>query len=120
MILVDTSVWVDHLRVGNEALAELLDRAEVLAHPWVIGELALTGVKRESLALLMDLPQAELATEDEVRDLISEQRLSEAGIGKVDTQLLTVARHASACTLWTDDSRLAPLAEQLGVGFRPQ
>jgi predicted nucleic acid-binding protein len=120
MILVDTSIWADHLRVGNKALAELLDRAEVLTHPWVIGELALAGVKRETLALLMDMPQAALATDDEVRYVISAERRLEAGIGDVDTQLLAAARRATGGTLWTDDSRLAQVAEQLGVCFRPE
>jgi predicted nucleic acid-binding protein len=65
VILVDTSVWIDHLRAGDATLVGLLDAAEVLGHPFVLGELALGGLRQRELVLtaLGDLPQASVATD---------------------------------------------------------
>lgn len=115
MILVDTSVWIDHLRAGNTTLIRLLERGEVLAHPWVVGELALGNLRRrdEILGLLNGLPRATPAGELEVLALIERQRLWGTGIGYVDAQLLASTRLTSA-TLWTSDRRLAAAASRLG------
>ncbi len=121
MILVDTSLWVDHLRSGNAALARLLDNSAVLAHPWVTGELALSNLSRhaEVLGLLRCLPQATAADNDEVLGLIEQQSLYGTGIGYVDAQLLAACRLTPDTRLWTRDKRLSAVAARLRLGFQP-
>jgi hypothetical protein len=121
VILVDTSLWIDHLRSGNDVLADLLDNSAVLAHPWVTGELALGNLthRAEILALLRALPQATLAEHDEVLLLIEQQALSGAGIGYVDAQLLAASRLTPDTKLWTTDKRLANIAAGLGLEYQP-
>ena len=115
MILVDTSVWVDHFRVGEPALAHLLDYGLVLAHPWVTGELALGHLaqRQEILALLAGLPSAEIATDAEVAGLIEAEHLYGLGVGYVDAQLLAATRLTADARLWTADKRLAAIARRL-------
>ncbi len=117
MILVDTSVWIDHLRVGEPALVVLLEQGGVLGHPWVIGELALGQLSRreEILTLLGNLPQAALATSDEVMTVIEGRRLSGRGIGYVDAHLLASTMLTADARLWTRDKRLAATAADLGL-----
>ena len=121
MILVDTSVWVDHLRRGGPELVALLDRGSVLVHPWVVGELALGDLRDrdEVLSLLGGLPQATMATDDEVLALIEQESLHGTGIGYVDAQLLAAARLTPGAALWTRDRSLAQAATRLGSGFDP-
>jgi predicted nucleic acid-binding protein len=116
VILVDTSVWVEHLRRGLPRLATLLQEGEVLIHPWVIGELACGNLRNRSqvLDLLQGLPEAPLASDAEVLLLIERDRLMGRGIGYVDAHLLAAAR-LSDCRLWTQDRRLAAVAEEQGV-----
>lgn len=120
MILVDTSVWIDHLRDGSTPLAGLLARGEVLGHPWVLGELALGRLQSRGdiLGLLSRLPQAARATEAEVLALIERQELWGIGIGYVDAQLLAASRLTPA-TLWTNDRRLAAAASRIGTAVDP-
>lgn len=101
MILVGTSVWVDHLRVGDAGLAELLERSLVLGHPWVAGELRLGRIRQRAdvLDLLAGLPRAVVASPDEMARMIERHRLFGLGIGYVDAQLL-------ASTKLTPDARL--------------
>lgn len=115
MILVDTSVWVDHLRTGDAALASLLDEGQVLTHPFVIGELACGNLRRrgELLALLSELPQARHATYDEVLYYIERHRLMGLGIGYVDAHLLASVSLTEAAHLWTRDKRLTAVARRL-------
>lgn len=117
MILVDTSVWIDHLRTGEPELAALLHDGQVLAHPWVTGELALGHLTRRAdvLGLLQHLPQATTATDPEVLALIDRHRLSGLGVGYVDTQLLAATLLTTAARLWTRDRRLSAIADRLGV-----
>lgn len=112
MILVDTSVWVDHLRKGNDALAALLLKAEVACHPMVIGELACGNLERreEVLALLHALPSTERVSDDEVLFFIEQHRLGGRGLGLVDMHLLASCA-LSAATLWTFDRRLQQAAD---------
>ncbi|MGI8646901.1 MAG: VapC toxin family PIN domain ribonuclease [Acidimicrobiales bacterium] len=119
MILVDTSVWVDHFRSENSLLTELLQRLEVCAHPWVTGELALGNLRQrvETIGLLNSLPQATLATNDEVMKLISAELLYGIGIGYVDAQLLAAARLTPGVQLWTQDKRLEAAAVKLGCAY---
>lgn len=118
MILVDTSVWIDHLRVGDPELGRLLDRGLVLGHVFVRGELACGNLRRraEVLVLLADLPQAVVAEDGEVLALIERQRLMGRGIGYVDAHLLAATLLTPGARLWTRDVRLAAVAGQLGVG----
>ena len=117
MILVDTSVWVDHLRAGEPALVHLLDHGLVLAHPWVTGELALGHLsqRQDILGLLTGLPSAEIATDAEVLALIEAEQLSGLGIGYVDAQLLAATRLTADTRLWTADKRLAVVARRLNL-----
>ena len=120
MILVDTSVWIDHLRSRDATLAQLLNTSSVLAHPWVIGELALGNLsgRDEVIALIRGLPRAVLADDDEILRLIEQESLYGAGIGYVDAQLLAATRLTPDTSLWTRDKRLSTVAEQLGLNFK--
>jgi predicted nucleic acid-binding protein len=117
VILVDTSIWIDHLRTGDPELVELLRESQVLGHPWVTGELALGHLSRRSeiLGLLHNLPQATVATDDEVLTLIDKRQLFGLGIGYVDAHLLSATALTPAARLWTRDKRLALVAAQHGL-----
>ncbi len=118
MILVDTSVWVGHLRKGDRRLAELLTASNVLMHPFVIGELACGNLRKRDqiLALLKDLPRASVAMDDEALFFIERHTLMGRGLGFVDVHLLaSVALHGTA-RLWTRDKRLRAAADSLGIG----
>ena len=119
MILVDTFAWVEHLRRGLPRLATLLQEGEVLIHPWVIGELACCNLRNRSqvLELLQGLPAATVASDAEVLLLIEGDRLMGRGIGYIDAHLLASAR-LSHCRLWTQDRRLAAVAQEQGLGVR--
>lgn len=121
MILVDTSVWIDHFRSGNPALARLLDNNAVVTHPWVTGELALGNLsdRDEVIGLLRALPQAIVADDDEVLQLIEHEPLHGAGIGYVDAQLLASTKLTPDTRLWTSDKRLATVTARAGLGFQP-
>jgi len=115
VILVDTSVWVEHLRHGLPRLATLLQDGEVLIHPWVIGELACGTLsnRRQVLELLQGLPAATVASDAEVLLLIERDQLMGRGIGYIDVHLLASAR-LSHCCLWTQDRRLVAVAQEKG------
>jgi predicted nucleic acid-binding protein len=117
MILVDTSIWIDHLRASDEQLVRLLDSGQVLAHPFVIGELALShlGNRDAVLGALQDLPQAGLATESEVFRFIGEKFLFGLGIAYVDAHLLAAVLLTPGSLLWTRDKRLLAASVQLGI-----
>jgi predicted nucleic acid-binding protein len=117
VILVDTSIWVEHLHVGNEDLAALLNGGEVLGHPFVIGELALGNLRPRDpfLSDLRDLPQAIAAEDEEVLRLIDCHALFGDGIGYVDAHLLAATRLTAGSKLWTRDRRLHLVAAQLGL-----
>jgi predicted nucleic acid-binding protein len=117
MILVDTSVWVDHLRTNDKALIALLDTGAVLAHPFVIGELALGNLRQREIVLnaLSDLPQASLATDTEVLYFIDRHTLFGRGIGYIDAHLLAAVQLTAGAELWTKDKRLHGVANELGL-----
>ncbi len=121
MILADTSVWIDHLRKGNHALAACLDEGELLMHPLVLGELACGHLpqRQQLLALWQRLPQALRATDAEVLHLIEQRRLMGRGIGYIDAHLLTSAVLSGARGVWTRDRRLADIAASLGCSAQP-
>jgi predicted nucleic acid-binding protein len=121
VILVDTSVWVEHLRRGSPRLRRLLEDGEVLNHPFVTGELACGSLARraEVLGLLRALPAPTVATDDEALDLVDGhglhgRGLHGRGIGWIDVHLVASAR-LSGAWLWTLDRRLAREAQRLGV-----
>ncbi len=116
MILVDTSIWIDHLRSGRASLAQLLERGLVLGHPWVTGELAMGHLaqRREIIGLLGRLPQAALATTDEVLTFVERHELYGTGLGFVDAQLMAATQLTPDGRLWTADRRLATAASRLG------
>jgi len=117
VILVDTSVWIDHLRRHNKTLAQLLHAGMVLTHPFVIGELALGDLRQREVVLtaLSDLPCAGVATEPEVLHFIDQYALFGRGVGYVDVHLLAAVRLTPGVELWTNDKRLQKVAVQLGM-----
>jgi predicted nucleic acid-binding protein len=121
VILVDASVWVDHLRDGDSTLIGWLERGEVLCHPWVVGELAPGHLhnREEILTLLAALPQATVATAPEVLAVIDRHRLHGRGISYVDVQLLASTLLTAETGLWTHDKRLAAVASDLGRAATP-
>ena len=118
MILVDTSVWVDHLRRGDAQMVALLEGAKVIVHPFIVGEIACGSLAdRETvLELLLDLPMATVADAGEVLTFIQRHRLYGKGIGYVDVQLLAAVALTEGAALWTRDKRLCAVAEALGRG----
>jgi predicted nucleic acid-binding protein len=121
VILADTSVWIDHLRAGDAVLGDFLDRGRVLGHPFVTGELALGNIKQRDIVLraLRRLPQATVASHEEVLHLVEVLPLYGLGIGYVDAHLLAAIRLTAAAKLWTRDRRLRKVATQLGLAAAP-
>lgn len=120
MILVDTSIWIDHLSAVDSHLSELLDGNEVLMHPWILGELACGHLanRRVTLESLQDLPEVSVAGDEEVRFLIEEHKLMGRGIGYLDMHLLAAVKlHRSL--LWSRDKRLLKAAAELQVAHMP-
>lgn len=117
MILVDTSVWVDHFRQGDAKLIELLNANSVVMHPFVIGEIACGSLadRETTLDLLQSLPPAAVAETEEILAFIESQNLFGKGIGYVDVHLLASAALARI-KLWTRDKRLLVVAGELGYG----
>ena len=119
MILVDTSVWIDHLHKGIPALSGALEGEEVLTHPFIIGELACGEIKARSevLHLLAALPSSIVASDEEVLPFIERHRLMGRGIGYIDVHLLASVMLTEAAQLWTRDKRLVALAAELRIAF---
>jgi hypothetical protein len=117
VILADTSVWVDHLRKGDAALATLLSGGQVVVHPFVIGELACGYLERrdEILSLLTALPPAKPVEHHEALAFVARQGLQGKGLGWIAVHLLASAR-ITGCSLWTRDKALSAAAEAAGVG----
>ncbi len=116
MVLVDTSVWVSHLRAGNPWFERLLNDGDVVCHPFIIGELACGGLKNrnEILSLLKALPQAQTAESDEILLFIESKRLFGTGLGFVDVHLLASAL-LTKMLLWTADKPLQTAADKLNI-----
>jgi len=120
MVLVDSSVWIAHLREGNSAMADLLMKELVLMHPFIRGELACGNLK-DRITLLSDLstlPQAHRASDAEVMHLIDARKLWGRGLGWIDAHLLAAAL-VSRCRFWTLDKRLRTAAADLELSFEP-
>ena len=118
MILVDTSVWIDHFRTDRSKLGNLLSQTQVMVHPFVIGELACGNLKNRAPILgdLEALPAAVTATHEEVLRLVEVRRLGGLGIGWIDAHLLASAI-LSKCQLWTLDTKL--LRASIAAGIHP-
>lgn len=119
MILVDTSVWIGHLHRADEHVARLLETAEVLTHPMVIGEIALGTIKNRAqlLQALDDLPTAVSAADDEFLAFIEQRAPFGRGLNLVDTHPLASALLTPETRLWTRDRRLRGVAEGISVAY---
>lgn len=117
MILADSSIWIDHLRRPDPALAELMDNAWLLVHPFVIGEVALGHLREREkvLDLMTTFFEPVLPTHDEVIEVVYRHDLAGSGLGWVDVHLLASAMVTVDAALWTRDKTLARVAERLGV-----
>ncbi|HWE86204.1 MAG TPA: PIN domain-containing protein [Terracidiphilus sp.] len=116
MILVDTSVWIDHLRTPESQLQSFLQNGQIVTHPLVRLELALGSIANRAAVLveLAKLPQAPIADTDDLFHLIEARKLERKGIGVTDLHLLASALLDRSISIWTRDRRLAEIAEQLG------
>jgi predicted nucleic acid-binding protein len=119
MILVDTSVWIDHLHSGEPLLAAALEAARVMMHPFVLGELACGNLANRSdvLELLGNLPAAPTATDPEALDFIERRALMGRGIGYIDVHLLASVALSGDAHLWTRDRRLGAAATDLELAY---
>lgn len=117
MILVDTSVWIDHLRHGDVELAKLLNAGQVLTHRFVIGELALGNLQNRNIVLsaLQNLPPVTVASDEEALHFIENNALFGTGIGYIDAHLLAAVRLSPGALLWTRDKRLLVESARLGL-----
>jgi predicted nucleic acid-binding protein len=119
VILVDTSIWIDHLHRSSSQLVGLLETASVLTHPMVIGELSLGSIRerRKVIDGLHGLPMATSASHDEVMILVERRSLFGRGLSLVDAHLLASVITTGQTQLWTRDKRLSEAAAVLGVAF---
>ena len=118
MVLVDTSVWIEHLRKRNRTLIALLEQEEVLLHPFVLGELACgnLGNRREIIALLHALPVITKADDDEILFFVDRHGLMGRGVGLIDMHILASCKLEGA-KLWTRDKRLRVMASDMELEF---
>jgi len=118
MVLIDTSVWINHLHTKNLDLETLLLETQVVCHPFIIGELACGGIKnrKEFLSLLSDLPTSPVVTQEEYLHFVESNELMGKGIGFVDAHLLASTR-LYRTTLWTADKHLQKVARNLKLSY---
>jgi predicted nucleic acid-binding protein len=116
-VLADTSIWIDHFRRSNFQLARLLDRGDIVIHPFVIGELVLGKVTKivEMIDFFHLLPKTVVASADEILEFILKRKLSGSGIGYVDVHLLAAAALMPETLVWTRDKKLRAAAEALSL-----
>lgn len=121
MILVDTCVWVDHLRAGEPHLVDLLMSLRVVTHPHVIGEIALGSLRDRQgvLDLLCELPRARVASDEEVFALVERRQLFERGIGYMGAHLIAATLLTPGAAIWTRDKRLQATVAELGLAYLP-
>lgn len=117
MILVDTSIWIDHLHETDAVLVKLLEAGAVCSHSMIIGEIAMGTIRRRSevLIFLSDLPQAAAAGHDEAMVLVEQRKLYGRGLSLVDAHLLAAVIMTPETSLWTRDRRLSETAKDLGI-----
>jgi hypothetical protein len=118
MVLVDTSVWVSHLRDGNVGLEKLLNDGEVVCHPFIVGELACGNLKNrhEILTSLQSLPMTILAEDVEVLSFIENHQLMGKGLGYIDVHLIAAAVLTDV-PLWTLDKTLDKITKKIGINY---
>jgi len=118
MVIVDTSVWVSHLREGNTKLERLLNDGDVICHPFIVGELACGSLdnRSEILSLLQALPMATQAEYEEVMQFIESNKLMGKGLGHIDVHLIASAV-LTGVPIWTLDKKLDEVSSKLGLGF---
>ncbi|SRR5258706_247209 len=118
MVLVDTSVWIHHFRSSLDRLKSYLLEAQVMVHPFVIGELACGNLKNRSeiLSLLKSLPSTSLVKDDDILFFIERQNLMGRGLGLIDIHLLASAKLAHV-SLWTEDKKLDAAARGLDLSI---
>jgi predicted nucleic acid-binding protein len=118
MVLVDTSVWVSHLRDGNIGLEKLLNDGKVVSHPFIVGELACGNLKNrhEILISLQSLPTAILAEDEEVLKFIENYQLMGKGLGYIDVHLIAAAL-LTDIPLWTLDKTLDKITKKIGINY---
>ena len=118
MVIVDTSVWVSHLREGNTKLERLLNDGDVICHPFIVGELACGNLdnRSEILSLLQALPMATQAEHEEVMQFIESYKLMGKGLGYIDVHLIASAV-LTGVPIWTLDKKLDEVSSKLGLGF---
>lgn len=121
MILVDTSIWIDHFRYGDAELREIINDDRLLCHPFVVGELALGSLRERDvvLAFLAAQREAMIATHAEVMTIIDRHSIFSMGIGYTDAHLLTSTLLDKRSSLWTRDKRLAAAAQKVGAALHP-
>lgn len=119
MLLVDTSVWIEHLRRGTPALATALESGQVLMHPFVLGELACGNLKDRDrvLRLLGEMPAAAMASDVEALKFIEQRALMGRGLGYIDVHLLAATALTGAARLWTRDRRLSEVSRELELEY---
>jgi predicted nucleic acid-binding protein len=117
LILVDTSIWIDHLRSADAKLQALLENDQVVTHPFIRLELALGSIasREKVLADLALLPQAPVVASEELFSLIEHQTLYRRGMGLTDLQLLCCAVYDRSISIWTRNRQLGEIAAELGL-----
>jgi len=122
LILIDTSIWIDHLRTGVVGLEPLVALGQVLNHPFVTGEIAVGDPRdwERLVTLLRALPAVPVASEDQFLEVIAGEELARTGLGFVDAHLLVACRLTPGTRLWSRDKRLARHASRLGLGWNEQ
>jgi predicted nucleic acid-binding protein len=115
--LVDTSIWVDHIRAGNADLARLLDERGVLTHPLVIGEVVMGNLRDRRMFVhsMRRLPRATVATDEEVLGFVERHKLFGLGLSYADAHLLAALQLTPGANIWTRDRRLYEAAQGLGL-----
>lgn len=119
MVLVDTSVWINHLRYNDEVLCDLLEQGHACVHSLVIGELACENLQNRSqlISLLKNLPHVSEASHEEALFCLDQHRLMGRGISFVDVHLIASALLTPNTTLWTRDRRLSAVAQSLHISW---
>ena len=120
MILVDTPVWIDHLKTADPMMQNLLDRGHILSHPFVVGEIAVGMFRNREMIItdLRKLPKVTVATDDEVLRMITDRKLYGCGVGYIDMHLLASVLLTPNAHVWTRDRRLHDVATSLGVAHQ--
>lgn len=120
MILVDSSIWVDHLRAEDLHLTQLIARDELQHHAFVTGEVGMGSfsspkARSQAIAFFRGLEPAVIVGEVAFHEYVMAQQLYGTGAGFVDCHLLASVAETVNLRLWTADKRLANQAKRIGV-----